>query len=135
MCMFCLKFCLDNVAGIDEDLWCEGSMEAIGNVMLQLDPCQWTLVNALGIKNHKLSTVGLRNVELYQDIAIIFITCIMAPPAKTRNKHWFTDTAVRVPNLTMFMMHVMLQQEGDRQTLRRTTEQVLWLAILFTNFQ
>lgn len=105
------QFCLDNVAGVDEDLWGEGSMEPIGNMMLELDPRQWTLLNLLGIQNHKLSAVGLWNVELYQHVAIIFITHFMAPPAKTRNKHWFSDTTVGVPDLTMFMLHVMLQQD------------------------
>ena len=121
------------MAGVDEDLWSEGSMEPIGYVMLQFDPCQWTLVNLPCIQNHKLSAVGLWGVELYQHIAIIFSTHFMTPPAKTRNKHWFTDTAMGVPDLAVFMMHVMLQQEqGDKQTnFSHMTEQAFSLLWLF----
>ncbi len=115
------------MAGLDEDLWGEGSMEPIGNMMLQLDPCQWTLLNLLCIKNHKLSAVGLWNVELYQHIAIIFVTHFMAPPAKSRNKYWFSDTTMGVPDLTTFMLHVMLQQDD-------ITEQAISLLWLYGMF-
>ena len=105
------QFCLDNMAGVNEDLRGEGSMEPVGNMMLELDPCQWTLLNLFGIQNHKLSAVSLWNIELYQHVAIIFITHFVAPPAKTRNKHWFSNTTMGVPDLTLFVLHVMLQED------------------------
>lgn len=83
-------------------------MKSIWNVMLEFDPCKWTLANMLCIQNHKFSAVSLWNIELNKNIAIIFIALFAASPAKTGDKNRFTHTAMRVPDLAMFMLHVML---------------------------
>ena len=103
------QFGLDNVVCINEHLWGEGAMKSIWNVMLEFDSCQWTFANVLCIQNHKFRAVGLGNIELYKDIAIIFITGFTASQTKTGNKDRLTDTAVGVPHLAMLMQHVVLR--------------------------
>lgn len=94
-----------------ENLRSECSMEAKRNMVLQLDSGYRTTVQPVGIQHYKLSGVGLRNVELSNDVAIILLALLPGVPAQPWDKHWFTDTPMRVPHLPFFLLHIKLDAE------------------------
>ena len=76
-------------------------MEAIRYVVLQFYPSHWSLINMLSIEDGKLSGVFLRDVQLNNNIAIIFLTNKPGLPAMTWYKHWLPEASMRVPHLSV----------------------------------
>lgn len=82
------------MTSIYEHLGCEGAVETIRNVVPELDTSQGARIHPLGIQDHKLSAVGLRDVELHQDKPVVLLTFNGALPAQPRHEDGLTHTAV-----------------------------------------
>ena len=108
---FMLQPGLQHMWALYEHLRREGAVETVGDVMLELDPSQRALVHSLGIQDHVLRAVGLRHVELDQDVAIVLIPHLTALPAQSGHKYRLPHHAVGVPHLTVLVFGVILKGE------------------------
>lgn len=101
------------MACVDENLRCEGAMETVRDVVLQLDASQRPLVHLLSVQHHKLCAVCLWDIELYQHKAVILLPLRAALPAQPRHKDRLTDNPVGIPHLPLLVLGVMLEGGGN----------------------
>ena len=83
-------------------------MEAVRNVMSQLDPHQRPAINVLSVQDHKLRAVGFREVELHENEAVIFLAFPPTVPAVPGDEHRLPHDAVGVPHLPLLPETVIL---------------------------
>lgn len=86
-------------------------METVRHMVLQLDPRQGSLPNILSVQHAKLGQVFLGNVDLYNDVSIIFVAFLPRVVPQSGHENGFAKTAVRVPNLTIAIFGVQLKRE------------------------
>ena len=60
-------------------------------MVLQVDFCDAAIPYVLGIKHTETGKMFARVVQLYQNVAIIFITMVTSFVAQARDKCWFTN--------------------------------------------
>ena len=77
-----------------EGLRGEGAVETKRDVVLELDAHEWALVHVLGVQHDELGAVGLGNVELHHDVAVVLVPLLPAVPAQPWDKHWLPHHAV-----------------------------------------
>ena len=98
---------------LNEDLRREGAVEAVGDVVLELDAGQRSPVHPLGVQDDVLGAVGLGDVELDQDVAVVLVSLLAGPPAQAGHEDWLAHHTVGVPHLARLVLRVVLQGRNE----------------------
>jgi len=69
-------------------------MEAIRDVVGQLDPHQRPAIHMLSVQDNKLRAVGLGEVELHKNKAVVLLASPPTVPAVFGDEHRLSDYAV-----------------------------------------
>ena len=105
-----LEFGLMDVTAVHEYLGSESAVEAVRNVMPQLDASDRSLAHSLSIQHNELCAVGLRNVELDKHKPIVLFTFTPTLQTEAWHKYRFPHTAMGIPYLPLPTLTVVLQR-------------------------
>ena len=81
-------------------------METIRHMVLQFDPRQRSLPDILSVQHTELGHVPLRDIQLNDDVSIIFVAFSPGIVTLSGHEHRFAKAAVRVPDLTLTVFSV-----------------------------
>ena len=83
-------------------------MEAVRYMVFQLDPRQRPLSNILSIQNAKLGHVFLGDVDLHNNVTIVFVAFSPRVVAPSGHEDRFAKTAMRIPDFALPILDVQL---------------------------